>query len=237
MRGPSMNEDQNVQLMEYTFIENYIEVMAMSLFVYDSIISFDLEWRTVWSRKVTGASALYITLRYVTFITMVLDVTNFSASYNVSLNYIGFQLLHPIFTGRMHCLRDIFGSGRVYAIDGHQWTKATVVMILGLVPVVLNIANVWAIESSLSTSKHDKYVLLATRTCVLMSNLLVVVSTWQATRTNRAANMRNSKGSLTTTLMRDGIVHFALVVGINIADITSALLTGELFDFSAPVEL
>lgn len=77
-----MNEDQNVQLMEYTFIENYIEVMAMSLFVYDSIISFDLEWRTVWSRKVTGASALYITLRYVTFITMVLDVTNFSASYN-----------------------------------------------------------------------------------------------------------------------------------------------------------
>lgn len=117
-------------------------------------------------------------------------------------------------------------------------------------------SDVWAIESSLSTSKHDKCnaaeickslepecnvfttftVLLATRTCVLMSNLLVVVSTWQATRTNRAANMRNSKGSLTTTLIRDGIVHFALVVGINIADITSALLTGELFDFSAPVE-
>ncbi|EED83396.1 predicted protein [Postia placenta Mad-698-R] len=192
MCGSSINEDKNVQLVEYTLIENYIEVMAMSLFVYDSIISFDLEWRTVWSPHSFSG---------------VLSVLNVSCFR--SLNYIGFQLLHPIFTGRMHCLRDIFGSGSILALKQSY--------------IVLQKFGLLSLHSRLPNTT----MLLATRTCVLMSNLLVVVSTWQATRANRAATMRNSKGSLTTTLIRDGIVHFALVVGINIADITSALLTGH----------
>lgn len=38
-----------------------------------------------------------------------------------------------------------FTSIRVYAIDGQQWMKASVVMILGLVPVTLNIVNIFSL--------------------------------------------------------------------------------------------
>lgn len=36
------------------------------LFVYDTIISFNLECRAVWTHKITRATALYLALRYVT---------------------------------------------------------------------------------------------------------------------------------------------------------------------------
>lgn len=38
-------------------------------------------------------------------------------------------------------------------------------------------------------------------------------------------------------LFRHGTVHFALVVGLNTADLLVTLLLGEFLDFSAPVEL
>lgn len=34
-----------------------------------------------------------------------------------------------------------FASIRVYAVDGRRWTKATIVMMLGLVPVALDIVS------------------------------------------------------------------------------------------------
>lgn len=42
-----------------------------------------------------------------------------------------------------HMWLTAFTSIRVYAIDGQQWMKASVVMILGLVPVTLNIVNIF----------------------------------------------------------------------------------------------
>lgn len=47
-------------------------------------------------------------------------------------------------------------------------------------------------------------VFLVTRICVLISNLLVVVSTWQAAHHNRRVGAWNSRGSLMAVLFRDG---------------------------------
>lgn len=46
----------------------------LGLFVYDCIVSFDMEWRAVWSRKITGATALYVALRYVTLLNVIMIV-------------------------------------------------------------------------------------------------------------------------------------------------------------------
>ncbi|OSX59676.1 hypothetical protein POSPLADRAFT_1058976 [Postia placenta MAD-698-R-SB12] len=70
-----------------------------------------------------------------------------------------------------------------------------------------------------------------------MSNLLVVISTWQATRADRAVTALNSRKSLIAVLFLDGIVHFALVFGLNAADVVVTLLMGEHFDMSDAVEL
>lgn len=44
---------------------------GLGVFVYDSIISFHVEWRAVWARKITGAAAIYVALRYVTLASVI----------------------------------------------------------------------------------------------------------------------------------------------------------------------
>lgn len=242
---PSMSEDRVLQLIWYGLISNYIDTMAMSVFVYDSVISFHMEWRAVWARKITGAAAIYVALRYVTLASVIGSVI-----IDAMQACEGFWISYLFEVGTLcgtYLAQAAFASIRVFAIDGRQWRNASVVLILGLVPVALNIysssqefvyctTNLLAIEHSFSASKSNK-LFLATRICILMSNLLVVISTWRATRANYTVAALNSKGSLTYMLFRDGTVHFALVLCLNVANITSALSTGSLFEFSGSVEL
>ncbi|OSX61480.1 hypothetical protein POSPLADRAFT_1144222 [Postia placenta MAD-698-R-SB12] len=239
-------EARFLRIYQNGIIEEYITTMAMSLFVYDSIISFNLEWRAVWSRKISGATALYLALRHVTLLNLIADIIALTVtSYLISElaavgSTCGIYLAQAV--QRSHATRlTAFASIRVYAIDGRRWTKAAIVMMLGLVPVAINIygasktimycaAEVSGDEFSVSISK-------ANISCVLVSNLLVVVATWQATRAGRGVTAWSSRGSLTAVLFRDGTVHFALVVGLNAANIVVALLLEESIDLSIPVEL
>lgn len=47
-------------------------------------------------------------------------------------------------------------------------------------------------------------VLLVTRICIIISNLLIVISAWQAVWSSRTVTPLNSRGSLTSVLFRDG---------------------------------
>ncbi|EED83345.1 predicted protein [Postia placenta Mad-698-R] len=146
-------------------------------------MSIDMEWRAVWSHKVTGATALYLALRYVTLANVITTL--------ISFNIPSCELLHLKLSASGYELRDISCSGRL---------------------------------------------LLVTRICILISNLLVVVSTWQAARSNRRVGAWNSEGSLIAVLFRGGTIHFALVVVLNAADIANRLLTSANVDISSPVE-
>ncbi|EED81373.1 predicted protein [Postia placenta Mad-698-R] len=171
--------------------------------------------------------------------------------YNLIENYIGIMaMLCDVMRSTLcgtYLAQAAFASIRVYAIDGRRWTKATIIVMLGLVPIALNIyggaktivaytAHYCIVESSVPISKIN-ILLLVTRICVLVSNLLVVISTWQATRASRAVIALTSRGSLTAVLFRDGTVHFVLVVGLNAANIVVALLLEYSLDLSPPVEL
>lgn len=91
MSEASVDEAQFVEFFMYALTETYIDGIAMSayitmlvnaaplmhklgLFVYDSIISYKLEWRAVWTRKMTGATALYLALRYVTLVNFIMFI-------------------------------------------------------------------------------------------------------------------------------------------------------------------
>ncbi|EED79436.1 predicted protein [Postia placenta Mad-698-R] len=250
MSDSSTDEAQILQSDQYSLIEYYIEVMAMSLFAYDSILSFNLEWRAVWSRKITGATVLYLALRYVTLMNVIMFVVATTV-----IPCEGYFITTQVYIGTAcgtYIAQAAFASLRVYAIDGRRWTKATVVMMLGLVPVATNIASIQPpvyvislINASFTSfvlsdthTPHSRVILLlVTRICAFMSNLLVVISTWQATRADRAVTALNSRKSLIAVLFLDGIVHFALVFGLNAADVVVTLLMGEHFDMSDAVEL
>ncbi|EED83341.1 predicted protein [Postia placenta Mad-698-R] len=245
----SMDEAQLIQSYQYSVIGEYIDIVAMCLFVYDSVISFNLEWRAVWSRKITGATALYLALRYVTLLNIIMFVIEFTIT-----SCAGYYISHLVYISTgcgTYLAQAAFVSIRVYAIDNRRWTKAAIVMMLGLVPVAINISC--NLGFSYSTFENN-ILLLITRICILMLNLLVVISTWQATRANQGVTAWSSRGSLMAVLFRDGTVHFALVVGLNAANIAVTLLLGastihatiynhsavsvqEYLDISGPTEL
>ncbi|EED81631.1 predicted protein [Postia placenta Mad-698-R] len=223
MSVSSINEAQLLQFYQYDLIQNYIVIMAMSvymtmrfnaaltdarlgIFVYDSIISFNREWRAVWSCKITGATAIYLALRYVTLADVIMDIINDTVT-SCEIGFISGLVETGTFCGT-YLAQAAFVSIRVYAIDGRQWMKATIVMLLGLVPVALNIVICFALWKNHSLPQKI-ILLLVTRMCILMSNLLVVISTWQATRASRSVTAWSSRGSLTAVLFRDGTVHFA----------------------------
>ncbi|EED82963.1 predicted protein [Postia placenta Mad-698-R] len=244
MSESSMDEEQFVQLFQYGLTNNYITVMAMSLFVYDFIISFDLEWRAVWSHKVTRATALYLALRYVTLANIITTIILFTIS---SCEGYFISSLWQVGTScGIYLAEAAFASIRVYAIDGRQWTKAIIVMMLGLFPVAINIygasktfmystAGICSIQYTFSTSKSNT-LLLVTRACILISNLLVVVSTWQAAHSNQTVGAWNSRGSLMAVLSRDGTIHFTLVVALNAADIAMSISSSNMGNIAVPVE-
>ncbi|EED83393.1 predicted protein [Postia placenta Mad-698-R] len=162
----SMDEAQFIKNYQYSVIENYIGLMATTLFVYDSIISFNLEWRAVWSRKITGATSIYLALRYATLLNVIMDVIVYSIP---SCKVLPAGHILP----------------RQYVGSQADMTYTTQFCTLGF---------------SISTSKYNI-------------------------------------GSLTAVLFRDGTVHFALVVGLNAANIVVTLLLGYAINFSEPVEL
>lgn len=53
---------------------------GLGLFVYDFMISSNSEWQAVWARKITGATAIYLALRYVTLLNVISNVAYSSMS-------------------------------------------------------------------------------------------------------------------------------------------------------------
>lgn len=106
---------------------------------------------------------------------------------------------------------------------------AVVVMVLGLVPVATNIYGIFqdtqgSCVSSKISSTDDQKLLFATRACVLISEFMVLVAAWRASLRSRALKKLVSKGgydriSLIYLFFRDGVVHFALLFGMNVAGI------------------
>ncbi|EED81367.1 predicted protein [Postia placenta Mad-698-R] len=129
MSDSSIDEAQLLQLLQD----------GLGLFIYDSIISFNLEWRAVWSRKITGATALYLALRYMTLLNVIINVTDMAVQ-SCEGGFISDLMNFGTLCGA-YLAQAAFASIRVYAIDGRQWTKAAIVMMLGLVPVAINIAT------------------------------------------------------------------------------------------------
>lgn len=75
----------------------------IGLFVYDSIITFNLECRAIWACKFTGATALYVALRYVSLANVIATVIMYTIpSCEVSLqNFTPFLIIlaHDILRG------------------------------------------------------------------------------------------------------------------------------------------
>ncbi|KAI0946537.1 hypothetical protein AcW1_009976 [Taiwanofungus camphoratus] len=120
----------------------------------------------------------------------------------------------------------VISALRVHAVTGRNWRLAVITLVLGLVPVGTNMFNafrtsylVTALSSSVfvcSNTSNDhfasnKKLLIATRICLIVSDLIVVAVTWYNTHDFMHPIQSHVKHSLAKLLTRDGTLYFLYV--------------------------
>ncbi|TCD60743.1 hypothetical protein EIP91_009611 [Steccherinum ochraceum] len=138
--------------LEQSIMTTYCEVAALAFLVYDHILTLPGEVKLVWGRKFTGATALFMLIRYTTLVSKVaLLVTAFA------------------------------------------WPN--------------------------QTDKPDFFVITVSiliHSSAIASDTLVIVLTWVKTfGLRRVAARLHLRGSLSSILLRDGTVYFAIILALN----------------------
>ncbi|OCH89462.1 hypothetical protein OBBRIDRAFT_888385 [Obba rivulosa] len=161
---------------------------------------------------------------------------NFLTSYDRSVRCIGVKDSFNTVGLLLFANWALFSAIRVYAVSGGSWWLASLVFLLNAVPVGTNsydffsgivyqvesipvIGTVCFIGSNISDTEIIQFA-VATRSCVMAADILVLLAIWTKTYgTVTAARRSGIKTPLATTLLRDGTLYFLLLLAINILSI------------------
>jgi len=124
----------------------------------------------------------------------------------------------------------VFSALRVYTISGHNILLASITLLFGLAPVVVNIAfdiaPAWFIGSRGCTLvPHFKlrtvFILMAyERSSMIAADVVVLCVTWYNVYEARGT-IDWSNARLSTLLLRDGTVNFIILLVLNVLQIAS----------------
>ncbi|KAH9855448.1 hypothetical protein C2E23DRAFT_708832, partial [Lenzites betulinus] len=107
----------------------WLQIGVIALLVYEYVITFGLEVGLFWRRKITGATILFLAIRYVALLNYgflgALTFAPISEQYSVSL------CQYPFWAA--------FSGLRTLALSGMNWPLGISVFGLGLVPFAVNV--------------------------------------------------------------------------------------------------
>ncbi|KAJ2991220.1 hypothetical protein NUW54_g8256 [Trametes sanguinea] len=251
----------DASLYRKIFVEEYCDIAAFALIFFEYIITIDREIASIWNRKLTGATVLFIFKQ----VSRTIEVSAIHRWPAVSL---GREVaICPAELSTKHLLRSrlcsckvvnilammfellpyfvwlSFSTLRVYAISRQNWRIALLVAVPGCMPLASNIylytqgstANyplpigcVWlnSIPANIDnrSAKPATAVLIATRTSAILTDVLVLITTWWQTYSlRRLAVQANMQVSLATLLVRDGTIYFLVLLAMNTFHIAFSL--------------
>ncbi|OSD04951.1 hypothetical protein PYCCODRAFT_1433291 [Trametes coccinea BRFM310] len=162
------------------------------MFAYEYVLTLDQEIHLIWLRKKTGASVLYLFIRYHALAAQVfLSTVSYSdMSSEMCSQYVKIQ-------GGVECAQFLtwaaFSGLRVFAVSGRNWALAILVSILACSPFII---NMWSISfgitghnlpivgciGSISMPARDANMLIGTllsRSCNIIADLIVIGVSWR----------------------------------------------------------
>ncbi|OCH93368.1 hypothetical protein OBBRIDRAFT_724893, partial [Obba rivulosa] len=178
-----------------------------ALILADHVMTVHQEARVIWCRRFSGVTLLFHFNRWLTFVyaftsIMLLPIL-FSISDLLTLRVIihdsctAIAVLSDTYDILLYVVWAIFSAIRVYALNGGHWLLSALVFTLAFLPAATNVV--------LRLVDFCYLVSVATRVCVRMSDMTVLVVTWKQTyATKRAADRANVRSPLATMLLRDG---------------------------------
>ncbi|KAI0722681.1 hypothetical protein C8Q76DRAFT_719744 [Earliella scabrosa] len=214
----------------------YFAVAGAAFLAYEYTVTFDLEVNLFWSRKLSMASILFGINRYLSLVGAVMNCpiplpATLSDTTCASLQYT---------TAAIHYTQylpwALFSALRVFVLTSRRWSLASIVFLLSLAPPVLNFVDLGfttvlnddyecGLNYSLTTVTENAFTIVS-RTGLILSDLLVLAVTWNATyRHSREMKALGQRASLSDILFRNGVKYFVMLMITNVLHLVFSLLS------------
>ncbi|TBU46401.1 hypothetical protein BD309DRAFT_954193 [Dichomitus squalens] len=237
-----------------TDVYNYCAIAALTLFVYDYLLTSDGEITLFWMpRRVNGATILFLLNRTIPLSVQILGWVPRSWGFQ---NAIAQDVAYNVLLALQYLPWATFSALRTYALYAgqYQWVISAVVFALSSVPLVVNmVANLhfiiyvndpvegFGVISTLSESTALRLTELS-RFCLIGADILVLCVTWYRTHEIvRMSRLSDTAGiqTFSGTLLRDGTSYFLTLVVFNILHVTFTLtsLTSDAFNVTSVIPL
>ncbi|TFK89490.1 hypothetical protein K466DRAFT_486714, partial [Polyporus arcularius HHB13444] len=156
----------------------------LGLLIYEYVITLRREVDFFWKRKLTGASVLFFLNRY---LPLVVNAVSFVGLAPLSDKYIPWGA---------------FSALRVFALSGRSWPLAILVFVLAFMPFAI---NCYTYTFLASINDPVIAVTIASRTSLIASDLLVIITTLVVTHSavRLHGEGRIISHSFAGTLLRD----------------------------------
>ncbi|RPD54512.1 hypothetical protein L226DRAFT_515902 [Lentinus tigrinus ALCF2SS1-7] len=225
-------------------IGNDCEIAALAFVVFEYLITFGEEVNFFWRRKFTGATLLFFFNRY---LVLLLYTMNISGSASLSKSDKGCAL-YGLETFALGVIQYVpwaaFSGLRAYALSSRL--LGAFVFLLSVVPFAVNLVpyhfgsqsalvppfGCIAIDSI--SPEMGRKLTITSRTCLLVSDVLLIAITWYSLGRGRHQNATNPTGisknglSLAHVLLRDGTIYFAVLFVLNCLHLVFTMLSLEL---------
>ncbi|KAI0827781.1 hypothetical protein BC628DRAFT_1502229 [Trametes gibbosa] len=183
-------------------VENYCIVASSALLWFDCAMTFPEEYRRIWKRQFSGATLVYIVMRYsavIERIFFVLEVLVWNSTDKTFVSQCG-RITHTddalLFINYLSFAA--FTTLRVYGVWGKDWRPLLLVLPLSLIKPLVIMAGTIAADG------------------------VVVILTWIKTfEIIKQARKARHKAPLATMLLRDGTAYFLILLVIQIITIVS----------------
>ncbi|KAH9927694.1 uncharacterized protein B0H18DRAFT_875458, partial [Fomitopsis serialis] len=167
----------------------------IAVIFYDHIITFTEEVQLIWSRRLTGASWVFLANR------LLLLVYGVALLVQDVLSYI-----HSDDTEAHAASLAVFSTLRAYAISGRNILITSSVLSFGLAPVCMNIVTIFRVQLTTFVSVYC----LAGASAIL-SDSIVIGTTWHSTYLIRKqAREARVQAPLVMLILRDGTTLYSL---------------------------
>ncbi|KAL7280273.1 hypothetical protein ACG7TL_005186 [Trametes sanguinea] len=218
--------------------ENRIGLASLALLAYEYLITFTDEVRLIWLHKKTGATFLFLIIRYHAMITLLIlqSLTFLPVSDEVCSMYAKVQV--PLqFTEFVPWAA--FSSLRVLALSRMNYPLASLVFVLACGPFAV---NVWQVRvagifgfnipvagcfgASGESPSQAKIGVIIARTCAMAADSLVIaVSWWYGATTSTFRGLRHQRVSLAQVILVNGTIYFLALLILNALHLTFTLVS------------
>ncbi|KAI0353195.1 hypothetical protein OH77DRAFT_1512835 [Trametes cingulata] len=217
----------------------YCGISTSALVVFDWLITLGDEISYIWASPMKAASWLFMANRYLLLTSVALSLVTLGPVSSQSCTVIQWIFAICLYSGDL--VAAVFSACRAYALSRQSKALAIITLILASAPLIMNCIHfsVWIqvvnLPAPLNCSVQDNAppslswrLLVFTRACQLVADLLVVAVTWKATKhIMQNQDVLGGRPSYSMVLLVNGGASFVILAVLNIMHIVLSLLSIE----------